>query len=291
MFRSSGVSAVSLREQIIDTIPSLPSLPSASSEVIRLVRDPDVPNAKIAQTIEYDPSLTTNVLRLANSAYFGFVHKVGTVKEALFRLGTHRVFQMVVAATIGKMAQTPLRGYDLSGGDLWDHLIGTAIGSTKLAEALALKPPDYVFTAALTHDIGKIVLGTFIEVNATSIISLAHEEKISFEEAEQRILGIDHAEVGAMLLEHWNMPSNLVEVVRWHHQPENITGDPLVVNLVHAANVTCLMAGVGASLDALTYRPKHDVMSQLGLDTGILEKVVFEIINELLSVRKLFNFR
>jgi putative nucleotidyltransferase with HDIG domain len=231
------------------------------------------------------------VLRLANSAYFGFPRSVSTLRDALFRLGTNKVFQLVVAATVGKMAQQQVRGYDLSGGDLWDHLIGTAIAATKLAEAINLKTPDHTFTAALTHDIGKIVLGTFVEVNAPTIIGLAVEKKVSFERAEQEVLGIDHAEVGACLLEHWNLPASLVEVVRWHHHPENFSGDPLVVNLVHVANVVCLMTGVGAGIDALSYRPSSNAMVQLGIKSDVLETIAYKILNELMEVRKLFKLR
>jgi len=277
------------RQEIIASIASVPPLPTASAEVIQLIQDPKVPSGKIAQAIEYDPSLTTNVLRLANSAFFGFHRSVSTVKDALFRLGTNQVFQLVLAATVGKMAQRPVRGYDLSGGDLWDHLIGTAIGSIKIAQALKLKIPPYTFTAALTHDVGKVVLGTFVEVNTDSIRTLAYERKMSFEKAEHRVLGIDHAEVGAFLLEGWNLPEYLVEAVRWHHQPEHHPGDPLVANVVHVADVVCLMAGVGAGLDALSYRPSSQVMEQLGLEMELLAKTGYEILNELIEIRKLFK--
>jgi len=157
------------RQEIIESIAAVPPLPTASVEVIRMIQDPKVPSGRIAQAIEYDPSLTTNVLRLANSSFFGFHRSVSTVKDALFRLGTNQVFQLVVAATVGKMAQTPLNGYDLSSGDLWDHLVGTAIASVKLAQTLKIQIPSYTFTAALTHDVGKVVLGTFLEVNAESV--------------------------------------------------------------------------------------------------------------------------
>jgi len=277
------------RQEIIASIAAVPPLPTASAEVINLIRDPRVPSGKIAQAIEYDPSLTTNVLRLANSALFGCPRSVSTVKDALFRLGTNQVFQLVLAATVGKMAQRPVRGYDLSGGDLWDHLIGTAIGSIKIAQALQLQVPPYTFTAALTHDVGKVVLGTFVEVDADSIRTLAHERKMSFEKAEHRVLGIDHAEVGAFLLERWNLPEYLVQAVRWHHQPEHHPGDPLVANVVHVADVVCLMAGVGAGLDSLSYRPSSKVMEKLGLEMELLAKTGYEILSELIETRKLFK--
>jgi HD-like signal output (HDOD) protein len=234
--------------------------------------------------------LTTNVLRLANSSFFGFPKSVSTVREALFRLGTNQVFQLVVAATVGKMAQTPVNGYDLSGGDLWDHLVGTAIGSIRLSETLNIEIPSFTFTAALTHDVGKVVLGTFVEVNAESIRELAYEQKVPFEQAEQQILGIDHAEVGALLLKHWNLPEYLVDVVRWHHRPEDYSGEQsLAASVVHVANVLCLMAGVGAGLDALSYRPSSHAMEKLGLEIMLLDDIVYKVIQELMETRKLFN--
>ncbi len=278
------------RQEIIESIAAVPPLPTASVEVIRMIQDPKVPSGRIAQAIEYDPSLTTNVLRLANSSFFGFHRSVSTVKDALFRLGTNQVFQLVVAATVGKMAQKPLNGYDLSSGDLWDHLVGTAIASIKLAQNLKLEIPSYTFTAALTHDVGKVVLGTFVEVNADSIRDHAYKEKMSFEQAERTVLEIDHAEVGALLLERWNLPEDLVDVVRWHHQPEEYRGkDPRAANVVHVANVLCLMAGVGAGLDALSYKPSPHAMEQLNLDVMLLDDIVYDILGELMETRKLFK--
>jgi putative nucleotidyltransferase with HDIG domain len=188
------------------------------------------------------------------------------------------------------MAQTPVNGYDLSSGDLWDHLVGTAIASVKLAQTLKIEIPSYTFTAALTHDVGKVVLGTFLEVNAESVRELAYEEKMPFEQAERQVLEIDHAEVGALLLERWNLPEDLVDVVRWHHQPEEYRGkDPRAANVVHVANVLCLMAGVGAGLDALSYKPSAHAMEQLGLEIMLLDEIVYEILSELMETRKLFK--
>jgi len=282
---------MSKRDEIISRIASVPPLPSASTEVIRLVQDPNAPSGEIARAIEYDPSLTANVLRLANSAYFGFPQSVSTVKEALFRLGTQKVFQMVLSTTVGKMTQDSARGYDVSGTDLWDHLIGTAIGSTKIAQTLGLEAPDYTFTAALMHDIGKVVLGMVLEVDTKNIISLAIEEKISFEMAERQILGIDHAEVGAYIMHLWNLPAYFVETARWHHDPDSYTDDCLAVKLVHLADITCLMAGVGTSIDALLYRPSNKVLAELGMERTALDKIVYEILNELMEVRSIFKLK
>ena len=282
---------MSKREKIISKLASVPPLLSASTEVIRLIQAPDAPNGEIAKAIEYDPALTANVLRLANSAFFGFPKSVSTVREALFRLGTNNVFQMVLATTIDKMAQSSIRGYDVSSTDLWDHFIGTSIGSMKISHVLGIKVPDYTFTAALVHDIGKVVLGMFKEVDIENIVAIANEEKIALHEAERQILGIDHAEVGAYILQFWNLPSDFVEVARWHHEPDKFSGKDLSVKIVHVADVTCLIAGVGTSIDALFYRPSNKVLSELGLDRTVLENIVYEILNQLMEVRSHFHLK
>jgi putative nucleotidyltransferase with HDIG domain len=281
---------MSQRGEIIAGIASVPPLPSASTEVIRLLLEPEAPSTKVAQAIEYDPSLTMNILRLANSTSFGFPQSVSTVKEAFVRLGPKKGFQSVFDATIRKIAEIPCNGYEVSGVELLEHLIGSAIASRRIAQVLNISPPEHTFTAALTHDIGKVVLGTFLEVDTETILALDLEEKISFEKKKKKTLGIDHAEVGACLLEHWNLPGSLVEVVRWHHQPENIAMDPVVVYLVHVADVICLMAGLGTAVDALSYRPSHHVMAQLGLRMNALDEIVYEVLNELMRVRTLFKF-
>jgi putative nucleotidyltransferase with HDIG domain len=282
---------MSHRAEIISRIASVPPLPSASTEVVRLVRDPESPSAQVATAIEYDPSLTMNVLRVANSSSFGAPQTVGSVREAFSRLVPDNGFQSVLAAAVGKIAEGPMGGYDVSGEDLWDHLIGSAIAATKLAQVLKVSIPEHLFTAALTHDIGKVVLGTFPEVNARAITALALEQRISFEQAEQKTLGIDHAEVGAFLVEQWCLPLSIVDAVRLHHQPERAVQNPLIVNLVHVADVVCLMAGVGASVDALSYRPSNHAMERLGLQLSLLDQIVYDVLNELLKVRTLFKFR
>lgn len=282
---------MSTRAEIISRIASVPPLPTASLEVVRLVRDPHSPSAQVTRVIEYDPALTANVLRIANSSPFGAPQSVGTVQEAFSRLVPDNGLDSVLAEAFGKITEAPMTGYDVSGEDLWDHLIGSAIAARRLAQVLKMNPPEHLFTAALTHDIGKVVLGTFPELDPQAIIALALRERISFEAAEQSTLGIDHAEVGAFLAEHWGLPGSIVDAVRLHHQPEWSHEHPLIVNLVHVADVVCLMAGVGASIDALSYRPSSQALQRLGLPLGVLDRIVYEVLNELLKVRTLFKFR
>ncbi len=277
------------RDEILSKIHSIQMMPASTIEVIQLLQDPDVSISKLSRTIEYDPGLTSNILRLANSSYFGFSRAINSIKEAIVRLGTKDIFRLVMTSAVAPITQSTVKGYDLPSGELWRHSAAVAIGSDQLAAALGIKPPDHTFTAALLHDIGKIVLGTFVEVDASPIMGLAFTDHVSFVEAEHKVLGIDHAEVGSVFLAEWGLPSELVEVVRWHHEPECLKGDLLAVDLVHVADILCLMSGVGlGGIDGLNYHVSNDVSSRLHLTIRITEKVISQIHEELNKLEIIF---
>jgi putative nucleotidyltransferase with HDIG domain len=278
------------REKILSKLSSVTAIPTASVDLLRIVQEPDAPNSKLAQAIEYDPSLTSNLLRLANSAYFGYSRAVSTVRDAIFLLGRNEIFQLVVASVVGKMTRQSVRGYGLAPSEMWDHLMGVAVVSRRLGEALHPKIPSYTFTAGLLHDIGKIVLGTFGEVDPEPIMDLAEREQTDLTTAEQQILGIDHAEVGALLLESWNVPAYLVEVVRWHHQPDQDPGQALVSGLVHVADALCIEAGIGTQANGHVRWLAGEVLQKACLETEISDAVVEQALEELEGLRDIFRF-
>jgi HD-like signal output (HDOD) protein len=168
--------------------------------------------------------------------------------------------------------------------------MGVAVVSRRLGQALHPKIPSYTFTAGLLHDIGKIVLGTFTEVDPAPILELAEQEQIDMVTAEQRILGIDHAEVGACLLESWNLPAYLGEVVRWHHEPEKDPGQTVVSGLVHVADALCIQAGIGISSSGHILRLAEEVLWKARLETRVSEEVIAEALEELEGLRDIFRF-
>ncbi len=278
---------MSHKDEILAKAQAVPAIPTAAIKAIQLLQDIEIDIAELLKTIEYDPGLTSNVLRLANSAYFGGRTTISSLRDAVVRLGMKRILQLVMMSAISPYARRAIKGYDLPPGQLLEHSIATAIAAEQLAKALKVQAPDHTFTGALLHDLGKIVLGTFVEVDATPIRELAFEHQVSFELAEQRILGIDHAEVGAVLLEHWNLPANLVNPVRYHHQPEQAEGDTLVVDLVHVANMLALESGIGIGVAGLNYCPSEEVVARLGLRVEMTEVAVCEMLTALQELRTL----
>jgi len=278
------------RKAILAQVKSVPSMPSVVMELRKYMNDPNVSFDKLSKAIEYDPGLTVNILQLANSAYFGWTRTIKTVKEAVTRLGTSRVFQMVLCMSVAPLVRKPIKGYDTDSEGLWEHSIATAICAEQLVKVLGLKDLDEAFTAGLLHDMGKVVLGTFVEIDDKEIKESVANDGLSFNEAEQMILGVDHAEVAAELLSSWNLPESVVASARWHHQPHLAEEKhQSLVDLIHVADHICMTYGFGAGNDSRHYRLDDDARVRIGLELGTTEVVAMKVINGMDDLGDLFN--
>jgi len=280
---------VSRRDEILAKLFTISALPAVATEVTRLLQDPESEIADIVQAIEYDPGLTSNVLRLANSAYYGFRESVSSVRDAVVRLGTKSIFQMVVSWAFSPMAQMNVPGYGLPAGKLWEHSVAVAFGAEQLSKDLKVASADHTFTAGLLHDIGKIALGTFVQIDIDEITGLVAQDKISFEAAEQHVLGIDHAEAGAILLDNWNLPPLVGETTRWHHQPDFLSNGAVIIDLVHVADTMCLMGGIGSDPDGADYQTSPEVVSRLNLTAFTTDAVISQILDNLDELAGLYS--
>jgi len=257
---------------IIAKVEAFPSLPGATTKLVSLIDDPNAAVAEIEEILRMDPGLTANVLKLSNSAYFGFPSKIGSVHKAIVLLGAKRLMQLVMTSCVNSVMNKPVPGYDLPPGEMWRHSIAVSVAAEGLIEELNAPEADEIFTAALLHDVGKLVLGEFVKDDIEKIEKIV-SKNVSFEVAEQAVLGIDHAEIGAKILESWGLPEEIVSAVRWHHDPDAADETSTLIDIVHVANVLCLMIGIGAGREGLQYRPSPEVTKRLGIKSAHLEKV------------------
>ena len=203
-------------------ISTFPCMPQAAIKLRELFKEDDVPINKIENILRQDPGLSANILRLANSAHFGVSSKVGSLKKAVLLLGLKRFEQIAISAYMNKTMDKVVEGYDLAPGELWIHSIAVATTAEAIAKLLKVPDSSDVFIAALLHDIGKLILGEFIKADSRHIESVV-EKGEPMVRAEYLVLGTDHAEIGALILKRWSFPDDIVNAVRWHHDPEYIS--------------------------------------------------------------------
>jgi HD-like signal output (HDOD) protein len=273
---------------VLERARTIPALPQTALRVSEMMQDPNVSAAEVQRVIELDPGLTAEILRIANSAYFRGSGEIASIRDAVVRLGGRSIVQLVMTSAVTPLAGKPIKGYGMPAGALFDNAVGVALGVERMGQQLGVKPPAHAFTAGLLHDLGKIVLGTFMEVDGERIQALALENTLSFEQAEREVLGVDSPEVGAMLLEEWNVPQAIVGIVRWHKQPDRYDGDdPVSLDLVHVCDLVCRMSGYGMGLDGIHYQPSALSLRRLGLTTQVAEEVMGQLATDLEDVRNI----
>ena len=253
-------------------LKSFPSMPGAAVKLLALVDDPEISVARIEKILRQDAGLTANLLKLANSAYFGIPSKIGSVRQAVLLLGLKRLIQMVIASCVSAIMDKPVPGYDLPPGELWRHSLAVTVAAEGLVKELKIEAAEEIFTAALLHDVGKLILGEFVADDFKKIDNVLSPE-VAFETAEDMVLGTNHADIGARILNQWSLPPGIVNAVRWHHDPDSADQGDLTLDIVHVANVLCLMIGIGVGRDGLQHQPSAAVIDRLGLAPGHLEKV------------------
>ena len=278
---------MSPREAILSEISRVVAIPSFAPKAAVLLEAPDPDLDQLARIIEYDPGLTANLLKIVNASFFSASDPLLTAREAIRQIGSARMLQFVISTGVAPTYVCKVEGYDLAPNMHLQHSVTVALAARELGQVLGLDAPDHVFTAGLLSGVGKILLGAYVEVDVRPILDLV-DQGMDFDRAEDEVLGINHAEVGARLLEKWGLPSSLVDVVRHHLRPEEALRPNLVLDLVHIGNVLAKMIGVGLGLDGLNYAPSTAVAKRLGLTPEILDEVSVNVVEDLGEVWDLF---
>lgn len=229
-------------------VRNLPSLPDLVLKLLAMCRDPDVSPREIVAVIELDPALTLKVLRLCNSPFYGIPRKVTTLRSAVVYLGADAIVNYVLAGCLASFYGSENRGYSLAVGEAWRHAVGTGVCGQVVGERCDPAQAPLAFTCGLLHDIGKTVLDSAVAAEKPAILAEVEDNGLTFLEAERAVLGFDHAQAGASLAKEWNLPEEIVESIRWHHDPLRAPHHPGLVCIVHVGNALC--EGLGAEPDA-----------------------------------------
>jgi putative nucleotidyltransferase with HDIG domain len=180
-------------------------------------------------------------------------------------------------------------GYGLLPGALWTHSVAVALACQLIAGRHDRQQRGLLFTVGLLHDIGKIVLNEYVAAEYAEIVRVVRQEQLTFLEAERRVLGVTHAEVGEEVAKRWELPDPIPVCIRYHHEPAELpTPDP-TVDIVHLADAVCLLMGIGGGDDSQLYRVDAAARARAGLKEEEFEKIGATIVAELKSVQRSFG--
>lgn len=276
-------------EEILGRVQSLPTLPSSVARLAALIGDERAGAREFEAVIRPDPALTANLLRLANSAFFGLRREVDSVRQAVAVMGLKRVFEVAASVSFARVIPPALPGYGIGSQGFWTHSVAVGALAERLAREFRPDVSGMLFTAGLLHDVGKLAIGSFLMDESAQVRVHMAEGRIPFVAAEQAVLGTDHTEVGLAVVERWGLPPAIGVAARRHHHPfESADADErLLASLVHAADCLAHMLGFGADVGEMRREADRRVVELLDLRPARLEKVAGETMGEIAEMARL----
>ncbi len=279
---------------IVNNISSIPTLPVIASRVMELIRNPRTPIQEIASTISSDQSLTSAVLKVVNSAYYGFPRQISTVKHALVILGFNEIKNIVFTISILRSFPPKKNSPFFNHQAFWQHSLGCALASKMLARFFRYRVTGKVFVAGLLHDIGKVFLNQYARDLFEKVMQRVLSNNTSFYEAEKNVLGVTHAEIGGWLAYRWNLPQEIEESIKVHHFPARAKLNQGLCCVVHLADFLVKMKKVGWSGDKEIPRVDTSIWKMLqsvrpDVDETYLEYFAFLLEEEINQAKPFFD--
>lgn len=261
-------------------LADLPPLPAVVMRIMETVNNPDTSAEDLNRLISMDQGLSSKVLRIVNSSYYGFPKRISTITHAVVILGFNTVRNLVLGVSAFGMLSQKSMPYGLNRAKFWEHSIATAVGASVLAKVRLPKlrnAPDECFIGGMLHDIGALFLDSYFPVQYAVAMAFAAREQKTSRDAESLVLGIDHMTVGRRIAEHWNFPSHLVAMLGSHHEPARQKENFELAALVHAADWLAWQCGYAPSEHTQPTELAPEVEQWLALDEEGWERVKQEI--------------
>ena len=277
-------------DQFLDRITDLPPAPRVAPRLLTLLAQPDIDGAHVVELIQCDPALTASVMRLCNSVMLGGATSVDSLPEAVLRLGFGQTYELVLAILAASTLSRAQKGYGLERGELWQHSLAAALCAKSMARDRG-EDPHVVFTAALLHDLGKIVLAQALEGQYNQLMDQVQVHQFSMLEAEVKLLGVQHAEVGARLLARWSFPEHLVAAVCHHHDPAQAPLQPLLAAQVSLADMVAHFMGFGYGYESFALRGRAEALDLAGLTPQDLPRYMIQTYEQLETLRLLLRLQ
>lgn len=265
--------------QAVKYIDALPAMPVIAQKLLALQINSDENEREMLMLIEQDPQISAKIIGLSNSAMLGSARKTTSVKEAAILLGINRVKSIATSIAIMSLSTKVATG-KFKTQDLWLHSFGIAFAMLAIARAMPAKirpKDDQVFLAGILHDIGYLALAFLDPKRSDDLhVLLSTESDSPVLSIEREMLEICHDELGAELARHWNLPDEIIAVLRYHHTPDVVeaaAGQP-IVHMISLAEKLLASFGIHEHVDANISDKDWEV---LGIDPSQAEEIGVQV--------------
>jgi putative nucleotidyltransferase with HDIG domain len=258
-------------EELVARVTELAAPAPTVVNLIGLLNRPDVDQPAVEQAVERDPVLSAKLLALANSAYFGLARPVASLPEVLFYLGHAEVYRLAIAVSLSGILNRKASAYAMDEGELWRHSLLTAKIAELLADAVESAQLDEstAYTTGLLHDLGKIVFNQVLPIETQEALNRAIEKGADAIDVERKLLGTDHAEVGACLLQQWNLPGSVIQAIAGHEHFRPGSFD--LTALVYLANCVAHQAAKCSEAESEALERRAEA---LGLSRELIARLI-----------------
>lgn len=261
---------------LVDKTHSIVSVPHIYQRLRVIVDDVRSSNRDVGQLISEDTGLSARLLRIANSSFYGAPSKVDTITRAVTVIGTRQVSDIVLATTVIDMFDgIPPEHENMD--YFWQHSIRCGVIARILATYRRESNIERFFVSGLLHDIGRLVMLVQLGGDYWDIVQFARENRLQYDDAERRILGFDHCEVGGLLLKRWELPQHIADAARYHRRPKKNGYACIDASVMHVADVLANVCHVAEGHDAVIPTLDDKAWEALGLPVSILSQVVAQM--------------
>tara|TARA_B110000483_G_scaffold152400_1_gene181309 strand:+ start:913 stop:1770 length:858 start_codon:yes stop_codon:yes gene_type:complete len=261
-------------KDLIEDIDELPTLPTVLIEINNLLQDPKTSSEEIGLAISNDQALASRVMKLVNSAFYGFPGRINTISHAISLLGFLTVRNVVITASIIGAFEDKDEGIGLDFKGFWLHSVATASIAKLIAKASKMQQTEEVFISALLHDLGKLLMQLYLPDEYEKVFSYLERKPDLLINAEQKVLGFDHTHAGFWLAKEWNLPSEICSVIEFHHDPMSAEKDKEICAVVNLADTLARSLQLGNGGDLFIPAIQSEVWDFLDMDESKLKLIL-----------------
>lgn len=231
-------------KRLLSSIRNLPAVPFIMVELSKMLDNPRTGASELGKLISKDQAMVAKILSVANSPLYGLPRRVSTIEFAIVILGFDHIKNIVIALSMMEAFKSK-EDKNWNRRSYWLHSLITASAAKRIADDLGYRKSGEAFTCGLLHDLGISVIQRYFYEGFKEIINLVNEQQVRYINAEQKILGITHQEIGYFLIEKWNLPISLGDAILFHHNPSEAENEREMAAIIHLADYMSYRFSVG----------------------------------------------